>query len=134
MADFTIANLKTDVDDQAPNFGFAPDLEARFAREPLALQQSGVAYERLAPGFRVPFGHTHAKQEEVYVVVGGSGRMKIEDEVHELKQWDAVRVAAGVWRGAEAGPDGMELVAFGARCGMAPDDNDADMRPGWWSD
>ena len=134
MADYTIANLKTDVEDQAPGFGLAPNLEARFARQNLALEQSGASYEKLAPGFRVPFGHTHTRQEEVYVVISGSGRMKVGDEMVELKPFDAVRVAAGVWRGTEAGPDGLEVIVFGARCGMSPGDNDAEMEQGWWSD
>jgi mannose-6-phosphate isomerase-like protein (cupin superfamily) len=134
VADYTTANLKNDVEDQAPAFGFAPDMEARFARQALALEQSGAAYEKLAPGFRVPFGHTHKNQEEVYVVVAGSGRMKIGDDIVDLGPLDAVRVAAGVWRCTEAGPDGLEVIAFGARCGMGPDDSDAEMEQGWWSD
>jgi mannose-6-phosphate isomerase-like protein (cupin superfamily) len=134
VAEYTIANLNSDVEDQAPNFGLSPDLEAHFARQTLELERSGLSYQRLAPGFRVPFGHTHGKQEEVYVIVAGSGRMKIDDEIVEVKPWDAVRVASGTWRGFEAGPEGMELIAFGARCGMAPDDSDADMEQDWWSD
>ena len=134
MAGYTIANLKSDVEDQAPRFGFSPNLEARFARESLGLEQSGVSYQRLAPGFRVPFGHMHAKQEEVYVIHSGGGRAKLDDEVVDLKQWDALRVARDVWRAVEAGPEGLELVAFGARCGMAPDANDTEMEQGWWSE
>ncbi len=134
MADYTLANLKNDVEDSAPSFGFSPDMEARFARRDLALEQSGVAYEKVSPGFRVPFGHTHSKQEEIYVVVAGSGRMKIGDDFVDLKPLDAVRVGAGVWRGTEAGPDGLEVIAFGARCGMEPDENDGEIKPGWWSD
>ena len=134
MAEYTVANLKADVEDQAPNFGMSPDLEARFARQTLELESSGVSYQKAAPNFRVPFGHTHSKQEELYVIVAGSGRMKIEDETVDVKQWDAVRVAAGTWRGFEAGPDGAELLAFGARCGLSADENDVDMKPGWWSD
>ena len=134
MAEYTIANLKSDVEDQAPRFGLSPDLEGRFARESLGLEQSGVSYQRLAPGFRVPFGHTHAQQEEVYVILSGSGRAKLGDEIVELKAFDALRVAPKVWRGMEAGPEGLELVAFGARCGMAPDANDGETEQGWWSD
>jgi mannose-6-phosphate isomerase-like protein (cupin superfamily) len=134
VADYTIKNLKSDVEDQAPGFGLSPNLEARFARQPLELKSSGLSYQRIGPDFRVPFGHTHAKQEELYVIVSGGGRAKIGDEIAELKTWDAVRVAAGAWRGFEAGPDGMELIAFGARCGMAVDDSDADMERGWWAD
>jgi uncharacterized cupin superfamily protein len=126
-------NLKEDVQDQAPGFGLAPNMEARFATDALGLERSGVGYERLAPGFRVPFGHTHAEQEETYVVVGGSGRVKIDDEVLEFRQWDAIRVAPGAWRCFEAGPDGAEIVAFGA---PHVDDRraEAEMQPGWWSE
>ena len=130
---YTKVNLKEDVQDAAPGFGFAPDMEARFAGEALELEQSGAGYERLTPNFRVPFGHTHKGQEEVYVVVSGSGRMKIDDEIVDLKQWDAIRVPAGVWRCYEAGADGIEVVAFGA---PKQDDPRADspIQPGWWSD
>jgi hypothetical protein len=134
VAEYTIANLKSDVEDQAVKFGLSPDLEGRFARQALGLERSGLSYQRLAPGFRVPFGHTHSKQEETYVVVSGSGRAKLDDEIVEVKAWDAVRVASGTWRAFEAGPDGLELVAFGERCGMAADDSDSDMEQGWWRD
>jgi uncharacterized cupin superfamily protein len=86
---YTKVNLKQDVQDSAPSFGFAPDMEARFASGDLNLEQSGVGYERLAPNFRVPFGHTHKGQEELYVVVSGSGRVKIDEEIVEFGQWDA---------------------------------------------
>src|SRR4051812_38917315 len=112
MSGYTIANLKSDVEDQAPKFGLSPDLEGRFARQSLHLEQSGISYQRLAPGFRVPFGHTHAQQEEVYVILSGSGRAKLGDEIVDLEQWDALRVAPEVWHGVEAGPDGLELIAF----------------------
>ena len=134
MAVYTLANLKNDVEDMAPKFGLAPDLEAHFARQALDMEQSGLSYQRAAPGFRVPFGHTHSTQEEVYVVVSGSGRAKLGDELIDMKAWDALRVAPGTWRGFEAGPDGIELIAFGARPGMAQDDNDTEMKQGWWDD
>jgi hypothetical protein len=70
---YTIVNLK-EIEDQAPKFGHSPDLEARFARVPLGLENSGLSYFRLAPNFRIPFGHKHLQQEEVYVLVGGSAR------------------------------------------------------------
>jgi uncharacterized cupin superfamily protein len=129
MADYTVKNLKDDVANMAEQFGLAPNLEARFARRDLGLQNFGVSYERLAPDFRVPFGHVHAEQEEVYVVLAGSGRIKIEDEVVPLKQWDAVRLAPGTTRGLEAGPDGLEILAIGA-----PQADDTEMHQGWWSD
>ena len=113
MADWAIANLKDDVENSAERFGLAPDLEARFARNPLGLAGGGFSYQKLAPSFRAPTGHRHGRQEEVYVVLGGSGRVKLDDEVRELRQWDAVRVAPEVARAFEAGPEGLELLAIG---------------------
>jgi mannose-6-phosphate isomerase-like protein (cupin superfamily) len=130
---YTLRNLKEDVDDSAGRLGAAPELEARFAREALGLEQSGLSYQRVAPGYRFPFGHTHKKQEEVYVVVSGSGRMKIDDEIVDLKPLDVVRVPAGTWRCYEGGPEGLELIAFGApNLGEAVRE-DVEMQPGWWS-
>jgi mannose-6-phosphate isomerase-like protein (cupin superfamily) len=130
MSAYTVQHLK-DVEDQAPNFGLSPHLEARMARVPLELENFGVTYQRLAPNFRVPFGHRHKRQEEVYVVVGGSLRAKVEDEVVELRQWDALRVDNGTMRGFEAGPDGAEVLAIGAP-NTGP--GDAEVEQGWWSD
>ena len=131
MSDYTHINLKTDVDDQAPNFGLSPNLEARMARVALGLENSGVSYIRIAPGFRIPFGHRHKQQEEVYVLVNGSARIKIEDEVRDLKQWDAVRLHRDTLRGFEAGDDGAEFIAIGAP-NTGP--GDADVIQEWWSD
>ena len=130
---YTKLNLKEDVQDSAPSFGFAPDMEARFASRDLGLETSGAGYERLSPNFRVPFGHTHKEQEELYVIASGSGRVKIDDDVLDVKQWDAIRVPAGVWRNFEAGPDGLEILAFGAPKVDDPQ-AEAEMKPGWWSD
>ena len=113
MSDYTVVNLKT-VEDQAPKFGFAPHLQSRFARGALGLEYSGVSHFTIAPEYRVPFGHHHSDQEEVYVVVAGSARMKLGDEVVELATWDAVRVPPEVTRGLEGGPEGAEILAFGA--------------------
>ena len=129
MAGYTIQNLK-DVEDQAPNFGLSPQLEARMARVPLELENFGVTYQRLGPNFRVPFGHKHKNQEEVYLVVSGSMRAKVEDEVVELKQWDALRVHKETMRGFEAGPEGVEIIAVGAP-NTGP--GDAEVEQDWWS-
>jgi mannose-6-phosphate isomerase-like protein (cupin superfamily) len=131
MADYTVLNLKTDVEDMAPAGGMAPNMEARFARRALGLEKSGISYFRVAPSFRVPFGHRHGEQEEVYVVLSGSARMKLEDDLVELKPWDAVRVPGHVTRAMEAGPDGAEILAFGA---PNTDGKDAEMVQGWWED
>jgi mannose-6-phosphate isomerase-like protein (cupin superfamily) len=131
MSDYTHLNLKDDVDDQAPNFGLAPNLEFRMARVPLEMENAGVSYLRIGPGFRMPFGHKHKQQEEVYVLVNGSAKIKIEDDVHELKQWDAVRLHRDTMRGFEGGPEGAEFIAIGAP-NTGP--GDADMTQDWWSD
>jgi mannose-6-phosphate isomerase-like protein (cupin superfamily) len=110
---FTVKNLK-ELDDSAVEFGLAPNVEARFARKALEAERSGVSYQRLAPNFKQPFGHKHGEQEETYVIVGGSGSVTAGDETVEIKTWDAVRVAPDTVRTFEAGPDGLELIAFGA--------------------
>jgi mannose-6-phosphate isomerase-like protein (cupin superfamily) len=130
---FTHKNLKVDLDDVGANFDGAPGLEFRMATRALALEQSGLCYQRVAPGHRFPYGHTHRTQEEVYVVVGGSGRMKLDDEIVELAAWDAVRVAPGTWRGYEAGPEGLELLVIGApNLGDDPR-GDVEGRRDWWA-
>lgn len=131
MADYTVINLKRDVEDQAPKFGYAPNLESRFARIPLELSNSGLSHFKIAPGFRVPFGHKHTEQEEIYLVLEGTARVKLDDEVVELGAWDAVRIPVDVMRGMEAGPEGAEILAFGA---PNTDNTDIEMQPEWWSD
>ena len=111
---FTLRNLKEDLEDVGSRFDGAPDLEFRLATEALELEESGLSYQRVPPGYRFPYGHTHKTQEEVYVVLRGSGRMKLDDEIVELKEWDAVRVPPGTWRGYEAGPEGLEIFVIGA--------------------
>ena len=131
---FTLRNLKADLEDVGSNFGGAPDLEFRSATGPLELEQSGLSYQRVPPGYRFPYGHTHKTQEEVYVVVGGSGRMKVDEEIIDLVQWDAVRVPPGAWRGYEAGADGLEILVIGApNLGDAPRE-DVEGRRDWWAD
>jgi mannose-6-phosphate isomerase-like protein (cupin superfamily) len=109
---YTIKNLK-DVKDSAPEFGFEEKQEAHFAQKELEAESIGFAYEVVKPGKRQAFAHRHENAEEVYVVVGGSGRMKLDDDVKEVSRLDAIRVAPGVLRTFEAGDDGLELVVFG---------------------
>ena len=135
MADYTRVNLKDDVEDSATKHGLAPNIEARFASEDLELDKAGISYQRLAPNFRLPFGHRHKKQEEVYVILSGGGRMKLGDEIVEVRRWDAVRVPPETERSVEAGPEGVELIAFGApRAGRESAPADAEPLPGWWTD
>jgi len=129
MADYTVVNLK-EVEDQAPKFGLSPQLEMRMARVALGLENSGVSYQRIAPDFRLPFGHKHKNQEEIYVLLSGSARVKLEDEVVDLKPFDAVRVPKDTMRGFEAGPEGAEFIAIGAP-NTGP--GDADTVQDWWS-
>jgi quercetin dioxygenase-like cupin family protein len=128
MAAYTRVNLKSDVQDMAPQFGME-GIESRFARTNLELEKSGVSYFRLDPGYRAPFGHTHSEQEEVYVILSGSARVAVGDEVVELGELDAIRIAPETMHGMEAGSDGAEILAFGA---PNTDNKDADMQPGWW--
>jgi mannose-6-phosphate isomerase-like protein (cupin superfamily) len=130
MSDYTHLNLK-DAEDQAPNFGLSPDLEFRMARVPLGLEHSGISYCRVSPGFRLPFGHKHKNQEEIYVLVSGGARMKIEDEVRDLEPWDAVRVHKDTMRSMEAGDEGAVFLIVGAP-NTGP--GDAEMVQEWWSD
>lgn len=131
MAAYTKRNLKDDVEDMAPRFGLSPGAESHFARVPLELEHAGVSYFKLAPGFRFPFGHTHTEQEELYVVIGGSAVLRLDDEELTLERLDAVRIPSGVWRAVQGGPDGGELLAFGA---PNTDNKDVEMQPGWWGD
>lgn len=126
----TKKNLETDVENQAPKFGMPKEMEARFARSALGGETLGLSLFRLAPGFRVPFGHKHANQEEVYVVLSGSARVKVDDETVELGEKDAIRFDKNTMRAVEAGPEGVEYVAFGA----GDDPRDAEMVQGWWGD
>ncbi len=131
---FTLRNIKRDVEDIGSRFDAAPDLEFRLATGALELERSGLGHQRLPPGHRFPYGHVHERQEEVYVVLRGSGRMKLDDEVVELEAWDAVRVPPGTWRGYEAGPEGLELLVIGApNLGDAPRE-DVEGRRDWWTD
>jgi mannose-6-phosphate isomerase-like protein (cupin superfamily) len=119
MSGYTIVNLK-EVEDQAPNFGLSPELEARFARVALEAELIGLTYQRLAPNFTVPYGHTHKTQEEVFVVLSGSVEVKLDGEITELGPWDAIRVHKDTPRGFRAGPEGVELLAIG--CPGGPGD------------
>lgn len=103
--------------------------EARFAGGALEAADTGLSHHRLRPGKRQAFGHRHDEAEEVYVVLSGSGRVKLDDEIRELVALDAVRVAPGMMRAFEAGDDGLELLAVGAS-----HPGDGQIVPGWWAD
>jgi len=125
---YTIANL-TDVEDSAARYGMESMGEARFANDDLATAQTGVSHHTLPDGTRQQFAHRHGRAEEVYVVIGGSGRVKLDDDVVEIGERDAIRVSPGVIRAFEGGTGGLEILAFGPRT-----KGDGEMLPGWWSD
>jgi mannose-6-phosphate isomerase-like protein (cupin superfamily) len=104
------------------------EMQARFARAALRGETLGLSLMTLEPGFRIPFGHKHESQEEVYVVVRGSARIKVEDEVVEVAEGDAIRFDKDTMRDVEAGPEGVEYLAFGA----GEDPSEVEMAPGWW--
>ena len=110
--DYVIKNLR-DVEDMAPKFGFAEMQEARFPWRDLGAEHTGLAFMRVKPGQRQAFAHRHQEAEEIYVVVSGSGRIKLDDDVQSVRPLDAIRIAPGVARSIEAGPDGIENLAFG---------------------
>jgi mannose-6-phosphate isomerase-like protein (cupin superfamily) len=109
--DYTIKNLR-EVEDQAPNFGFEAVQEARFPWRELDARDTGLAYHRIKPG-QHGFAHRHEAAEEIYVVLTGGGRVKLDDEIVEIGPLDAVRVAPHVARAFQAGDDGLDLLAFG---------------------
>jgi mannose-6-phosphate isomerase-like protein (cupin superfamily) len=125
---FKIKNLMEVEDSAAEREG---EVEARFARKHLDSEQLGVSYFRYGPGYRAESGHSHREQEEAYVVVGGSGRVRLDDEILDLRRWDTLRVAPEVVRGFEGGPDGLELIAIG---GPKPEGGDGVPAPDWWVD
>jgi mannose-6-phosphate isomerase-like protein (cupin superfamily) len=130
MAGYTKKNLKSDVENQAPKFDMPSEMDTRFARTPIGGETLGLSLFKLEPNFRIPFGHKHETQEEVYVVVRGSGRVKVEEEIVDVGEWDAIRFDEGTMRNVEAGPDGIEYLAFGA----GEDAREVEMVPNWWGD
>ena len=129
MSGYTIVNLM-EIENGAVEGGST--LDARYARSRLDSEHIGLSHFRYAPNRRSSKGHSHREQEEVYVVLGGSGRVKLDDELFDLKAWDVVRVAPATVRGFEAGPDGLELLAIGSDRPEGGDGVTAD--DGWWGD
>jgi quercetin dioxygenase-like cupin family protein len=124
MSDYAVKNL-LEIDDLFDG----PEREVRFSRKYLDSDELGVTLVRYAPGLVATDGHHHKEQEEAYVVIGGSGRVKLDDETIELRQFDVVRVAPHVVRGFDAGPEGLELLAIG---GSKPEGGDGVRDPDRW--
>lgn len=112
IPDYTTINLD-DIEDVAVRNRLGHRWEARVAREPLDALQTGLTYFRLRPGKRSPFAHRHTQAEEIYVILEGSGKIKLDDEIIEVHRRDAVRVSPQVSRAFEAGPEGLEFLATG---------------------
>jgi mannose-6-phosphate isomerase-like protein (cupin superfamily) len=130
MSDYQIKNLR-EVEDMAVEHGFSETQEARFPRSDLGAESTGFAYHVVRAGKRQAFAHRHDEAEEVNVVISGSGRVKLDDEVVEVGPMDAIRIAPRVTRAFEAGPDGLELLVFGPR-----HDQDGETMPmrDFWAD
>ena len=111
---YTLKNL-SEVEDQAKSFGMGEIQEARFPAKEVDAESTGFGHQIIRPGKRQGFAHRHENAEEVYVVIGGSGRVKLDDEIVELKRLDALRVSPTITRQFEAGDDGMEILVFGPR-------------------
>ena len=129
MSAYAIVNLKEEVED---SWGESvPGTEGRFARKHLDSQHLGVSYLWYGPGVRSPQAHSHREQEEAYVVIGGSGQVRLDDEIRDLRRWDVVRVDPATVRAFEAGDDGLELIAIGSD---RPDGGDGVFAPTAWID
>ena len=128
MADYAIVNL-LEIDDSVSER--VPGLEGRFARKQMGSRDIGVSHFRWAPELRSPNSHSHREQEEAYVVVAGSGRVRLDDEIRDIRPWDVIRVAPEVVRAFEAGADGLEILAIG---GPKPEEGDGVLADTPWPD
>jgi mannose-6-phosphate isomerase-like protein (cupin superfamily) len=125
---YAMKNLR-EVEDSASKHGLSDTQEARFPRADLSTEQTGLNYLIIKPGKREAFAHRHREAEEVYVVLAGSGRVKLDDDLVDLMQLDALRVGPGTARSFEAGPDGLEVLIFGPRV-----EGDGEIVPDFWGD
>ena len=128
MTDYTRVNLD-DVEDMAAKHGFGEQQEARFPREEVGLEASALGHMTVKPGQRQPFAHKHHQAEEVHVILSGSGRVKLDDEIVDVGPRDVLRVGPDVTRAFEAGPDGLEYVVFSPRY-----EDDAEVVQGFWTE
>jgi uncharacterized cupin superfamily protein len=127
-APFTIKNL-AELEDLAIRFGYSDHQEMRVPREDLGAERTGLSHQRVKPGKRHAFGHRHKEAEEIYVVLAGSGRVRLDDEIRDVRPLDAIRVAPPVTRAFEAGDEGLELLVFSTH-----HPGDAEMVPDFWNE
>ncbi|MEH3053357.1 MAG: cupin domain-containing protein [Patulibacter minatonensis] len=126
-SDYVHTNID-DIEDLAPKYGMEFG-EARVIHAALGTEQAGASYYRMAPGKRFGFGHRHTDAEEIYLVLEGSGRVKLDDEIRDLARLDVLHCPPAVMREFEGGPEGMTLLAVGQHL-----KGDGEMVPGWWTD
>jgi mannose-6-phosphate isomerase-like protein (cupin superfamily) len=115
MAEYTVVKV-SDVPDQSANLGNDPEqFEIRFLRNDLGCEHCGVSFARYSPGFAAS-GHTHNRQEEIYLLVSGRAQALVGDnEVVELEPWTAIRVPAETPRALRAvGDEDAIFVKVGA--------------------
>jgi mannose-6-phosphate isomerase-like protein (cupin superfamily) len=132
MAGYTIRNIE-DLEDMAPKFDLGEVQEARFATKPLECEQTGLLHLRVKPNQTSPFAHHHAQQEELYVVLDGSGQLLLGDEVRDVTAGDVIRISPEVVRSVRTGDEALTLLAFGAPA-VSGGENDAEMAPAEWPD
>jgi mannose-6-phosphate isomerase-like protein (cupin superfamily) len=107
MADYTIRRID--------------DMEAAFrggfkkARAELGVTSFGIQVLEFPPNADQYPEHDHAEesQEEVFLLLRGSGTIELDGERHELSPDELIRVGPAVKRKLESGPDGMRLLALG---------------------
>jgi mannose-6-phosphate isomerase-like protein (cupin superfamily) len=125
---YTVKNMR-ESEDMAAKHGHGDAMEARFPWRDLGAEATGVALLKLKPNQRQPFAHRHENAEEIYVVVSGSGRVKLDDELIDVKELDAIRIGPEHGRSLEGGPEGMEVLAFGPH-----HEGDTEMVQDFWDD
>ena len=132
MADYTIKNVR-ESEDMAPKFGLAPDMQARFPRASWDWRRPALSLQGLAPNATQPFGHSHKTQEEIYLVLSGSGRVKLDDEIVELRQWDAIRIPPGCHARGVGRPGWNRVPRVRRRPQGTTARDDAETQAGWWN-
>ena len=125
---YTIKNLR-EVEDMAAKHGFGETQASRFPRTDVGMEQSGLAYHVVAPGKRQPFAHRHQEAEEIFVVLSGSGRVKLDHDIVEIRPLDSIRLSPEIARAFEAGDEGLEILVFGPH-----HEKDAEMVPDFWEE
>jgi mannose-6-phosphate isomerase-like protein (cupin superfamily) len=128
MTRHTIVNLKQIEVGEAAR---AAGIDAHFARSHMGSEHLGISYFKYPASVRTTTGHHHREQEEAYIVIGGSGQVRLDDEVFDLSPWDVVRVAPDVVRAFRPGPDGLEVIAVGSD---RPEEGDGTIVKDWWTD